>query len=240
MENIESRYNPNFIFFILCRYVIGRFQSVLDCLRQYIMRMRFDACNDAYNFETRAEVRVRFPIYSRYWPSYFYRFLSLKFIVYSISHSAHSLMWILVMGTNSVARYFLVKTNILDSLGVVEVPALCMLEEAVQFTFPCVNRIMQKLKCTGGGVVSSLYVLICLTFIIFSLCSNQARPVYSRLRTHADKLHGPCYRTMWQALQAISSDSSPHGVQPGSSSRLGQGRGKRQSQIPVRGVCFRS
>ena len=57
------------------------------------------------------------------------------------------------MVTNSIARHFLVKTDILDSLGVVEVPARCMLEEAVQFMFPAVNQIMTKLQATGGGVV---------------------------------------------------------------------------------------
>jgi hypothetical protein len=57
------------------------------------------------------------------------------------------------MATNSIARHFLVKTDILDSLGVVEVPAMCMLEEAVQFMFPAVLQIMLKLQATGGGVM---------------------------------------------------------------------------------------
>jgi hypothetical protein len=57
------------------------------------------------------------------------------------------------MATNSVARQFLVKTDILDSLGVVEVPAMCMMEEAVQFMFPAVIQILKKLQETGGGVM---------------------------------------------------------------------------------------
>jgi hypothetical protein len=57
------------------------------------------------------------------------------------------------MATNSLARYFLVKTHILDSLGVVEVPAMCMMEEAVEFTVPSVIRIMERLQDSGGGVI---------------------------------------------------------------------------------------
>ena len=58
------------------------------------------------------------------------------------------------METNSLARYFLIKTQILESLGVVEVPAMCMMEEAVEFTFPAVIRIMERLQGTGGCVTS--------------------------------------------------------------------------------------
>jgi hypothetical protein len=64
-----------------------------------------------------------------------------------------TILSVLSMVTNSIARHFLVKTDILDSLGVVEVPARCMLEEAVQFMFPAVNQIMTKLQATGGVVV---------------------------------------------------------------------------------------
>jgi hypothetical protein len=51
-----------------------------------------------------------------------------------------TILSVLSMVTNSIARHF-------------EVPARCMLEEAVQFMFPAVRQILLKLQATGGGVM---------------------------------------------------------------------------------------
>jgi hypothetical protein len=63
-------------------------------------------------------------------------------------------MRISAMATNSVARFFLVKKRILESMGVMEVPVSVMMEEAVEFMFPAVIQIMENRKATEGVVIS--------------------------------------------------------------------------------------
>ena len=126
-----------------------------------------------------------------------------------------SLDWILVaMATNSLARYFLVKTQILESLGVVEVPVKCVMKEAVQFTFPAVMRIMERLQDTGGGFISFLDVPISPMLLTSSLCSDQARSLYSRLHTHPNQPHGTCGPTAWQVVHGVTSNLISYGFQP--------------------------
>jgi len=55
---------------------------------------------------------------------------------------------------DSVARFFLVKKRILESLGVMEVPVSVMMEEAVESVFPAVIQILENRKATGGVVMS--------------------------------------------------------------------------------------
>jgi hypothetical protein len=157
------------------------------------MRMCFDACDDAYNYETRAEVRVGVPINSPFWPSHVYRSLSpthpaIYCIQESFAYADHTLDWILVMATNSLARYFLVKTHILESLGVLEVPAMCMMEEAVQFTFPSVIRIMERLQDTGGR--SHYFVMFTIAYVLnFIIVQRKGQTVLLQIAyTHSSTI----------------------------------------------------
>jgi len=51
-----------------------------------------------------------------------------------------------------LAIQFFEGTNVLDSFGVMEVPAEHMMEEAIEFTLPCVIRIVELLQESGGHV----------------------------------------------------------------------------------------
>ena len=57
---------------VLCRTLIARWKRVLELLKNFLrQRCLFGWGSNSY--ETRAEMRLRFPINSRFWPSYFFR-----------------------------------------------------------------------------------------------------------------------------------------------------------------------
>lgn len=49
-----------------------------------------------------------------------------------------------------MARQFLINSQILSAVGVMEVPAMAMMEEAVEFMFPAVISILEKRISLGG------------------------------------------------------------------------------------------
>ena len=53
-----------------------------------------------------------------------------------------------------MAKQFFVKSNFLSALGVVDVPAMHMLEEALMFVIPSVIGILQRQQKRGGIVYS--------------------------------------------------------------------------------------
>ena len=61
----------------------------------------------------------------------------------------------------SIVRFFLVKKPILESMGIIEIPVMLMMEEAVEFVFPAVIQILKNRMETGGDALSSLHVLNC-------------------------------------------------------------------------------
>ena len=77
---------------VLCRYLIGRLKRVWELLKNF-MRQRCLYGWGSNSYETRAEMRLRFPIYSRYWPSYFFRYIKhpVMYCTYKarFTHAAH-------------------------------------------------------------------------------------------------------------------------------------------------------
>jgi hypothetical protein len=46
-------------------------------------------------------------------------------------------------------------------MGIIEIPVMLMMEEAVEFVFPAVIQILKNRMETGGDALSSLHVLNC-------------------------------------------------------------------------------
>lgn len=49
-----------------------------------------------------------------------------------------------------MARQFLIDSKFLSAVGVIEVPAMAMIEEGVEFIFPAVISILEKHLARGG------------------------------------------------------------------------------------------
>ena len=79
------------------------------------------------------------------------RFLRLEMLNAKLTHSADY----------SIMRFFYVKKQILESMGIIEIPVMPMMEEGVEFIFPAVICILENRMRTGGVALSSLYALNC-------------------------------------------------------------------------------
>ena len=148
----------------LIRDVKDSVQNILKKLQEYMIRQsRTSSEAAAFKYESRFELRITQLISSLYWPLYFFRFVCVNWLdslckvprlLLKKSFSSYCSLLMTDLLVCSMALYFFDKTEIFESTGVYEIPTALILDEVINFTCPCILRIIENQISLGGMLCS--------------------------------------------------------------------------------------
>ena len=149
----------------LVRDVKDSVSTIHQRLKEYVTRKYRTASGaGAFKYESRFETRITQPINSEYWPLYFFRFICVNWLdsfckIVFPSHNATAVLHLSYPLVCSIVLFFLFHTEIFESFGVREIPVALILDEIINFTCPCILKIIDNQLALGGmlGIPSSFW-----------------------------------------------------------------------------------